>query len=271
MSAELPQILQVEVSTKCNRRCRYCRSDRARQQRPELIDTALYEKLVRENAGHVGRLNLWGAGEPLLHPDLLAMITLARGAGIPHIKLSTNGTLLGPASAADLTAAGLTDLRLTIHRDPDGAWSPQAIARLHGLCAERNCGQARIRVTAAAVILDRTREPYDRLAALVAETGADQLELWPNMWRSELPLPRRAGKHLCTRLFDTLTCLSDGSIVPCCYGYDHPLTLGNVARQSSVEVWESEMFCILRKAFRAGRLSSCSACNCGLAHAWSNT
>jgi hypothetical protein len=269
--SEPPRILQVEVSTTCNRRCGYCRSERARQQRPALIAGELYEKLVCENAGHIERVNLWGAGEPLLHPNLLGMVAFARGAGIPRVKLSTNGILLGPASARTLGLAGLTDLRVTIHRDQDGAWSPVALAHLRFLCAELKRVPRQIRVTAATVILDDARERYDRLAAVVAEMGADELELWPNMWRDELPMPRRPDGRRCTRLFDTITCLSDGSIIPCCFGYEHPAILGNVARQSSVAIWSSDGFRSLREAFRAGRLPSCFACNFGLSYPWSKT
>jgi MoaA/NifB/PqqE/SkfB family radical SAM enzyme len=62
------------------------------------------------------QVTLQGLGEPLLHPDLVAMVTAAKHRGL-RVGFNTNGTLLTPDKAEALVAAG-TDW---MHVSMDGA------------------------------------------------------------------------------------------------------------------------------------------------------
>jgi radical SAM protein with 4Fe4S-binding SPASM domain len=58
-------------------------------------------------------------GEPLLHPDLEAMIRYARRRGL-EVNLVTNGTLADPARARSLARAGLRTAQVSVEApDPD--------------------------------------------------------------------------------------------------------------------------------------------------------
>ncbi|MFH1985972.1 MAG: radical SAM/SPASM family putative metalloenzyme maturase [Pseudomonadota bacterium] len=104
----LPGTLHVEVTTRCNLRCRMCvkhadgggiaEGDMA----PAVFDAVL------PILPAVERLLLNGIGEPLLHPDLDAFIRAAR-ARMPEtasIGFQTNGILLTPERARSLVTAG---------------------------------------------------------------------------------------------------------------------------------------------------------------------
>jgi len=86
------------------------------------------------------RLTLQGLGEPLLAPDLLAMVRAARRRGVA-VGFNTNGSLLTPARARALIEAGLSWLRVsldgatadTLHAIRDGAHFDRIVANLRGL------------------------------------------------------------------------------------------------------------------------------------------
>lgn len=110
------------VTTQCNLNCIYCedfgRRRNAEALPPLPLDDAL--RLLRVVRSGTDRLILTG-GEPLLHPDILPLVTRARREmGFRHLTLMTNGLLL-PQQEALLPAVD----RLVVSMDstdPD-LWS----------------------------------------------------------------------------------------------------------------------------------------------------
>jgi radical SAM protein with 4Fe4S-binding SPASM domain len=113
----LPRELQVEVTAACNLRCRMCLV----RYRPPLgrltasMPFAAFRTLV-DGLPTLERLTLQGLGEPLLAPDLPAMVGYAAARGI-RVGFNTNATLLTRERAARLVDAGLDWLHVSL----DGA------------------------------------------------------------------------------------------------------------------------------------------------------
>jgi cyclic pyranopterin phosphate synthase len=113
--------LRISVTDRCNMRCRYCMPrevfgpDHAFLERDELLSFEELHRVVRAAARlGVTKLRLTG-GEPLLRRELSTLVGLLAGVeGIDDLALTTNGVLL-PRFAADLRAAGLS--RLTVSLD----------------------------------------------------------------------------------------------------------------------------------------------------------
>src|SRR5439155_13300251 len=101
---ELPEELYLEVTNRCNLRCRTC---------PQFFGMSeasadLTVERVAQIAAQLPRLKravLHGIGEPLLNPHLPQIVTLLKARGV-HVLFNTNGTLLRPARIADLARAG---------------------------------------------------------------------------------------------------------------------------------------------------------------------
>lgn len=125
--------LRISVVDRCNFRCPYCmpeerypRDDGAPDAAGRLSPVQV-EALARAFVAlGVDKLRLTG-GEPLLRRDLPEIVArLARIAGVRDLALTTNGSLLA-ARAADLRAAGLR--RLTVSLD---ALDPAVFAHMSG-------------------------------------------------------------------------------------------------------------------------------------------
>ena len=83
-------IFQIEVTNRCNFNCKYCiRNFWKAKQRD--MDIKLFKKIISET--NPEKLDLYGIGEPLLHPKFLEMVKLARDS---KISFTTNGSLLKP-------------------------------------------------------------------------------------------------------------------------------------------------------------------------------
>jgi MoaA/NifB/PqqE/SkfB family radical SAM enzyme len=119
----LPVDVQIEVTGACNLRCRMCLV----RYRPPLnrmagsLSMPLFRRIVDALPG-LRTLTLQGLGEPLLCPDLPAMVEYAAARGI-RAGFNTNGTLLVRRTAERLVRAGLAWLHVSI----DGA-TPETYA-----------------------------------------------------------------------------------------------------------------------------------------------
>ena len=121
--------LRISVTDRCNLRCRYCMPEEEYVWLPrhDILDFEEVERLVTVFASlGVDRVRLTG-GEPLLRKDLPELVSrIHRRPGIRDLALTTNGILL-PRQGADLRAAGLS--RVTVSLD---SLEPKRFAWLAG-------------------------------------------------------------------------------------------------------------------------------------------
>ncbi|MCK4602248.1 MAG: radical SAM protein, partial [Phycisphaerae bacterium] len=100
-------------TNRCNLACKHCYQD---SERTGLDDElALEEKLElvdQMGSAHMPMLALSG-GEPTISRDLLPVIRRASGFGM-HLTIATNGTTMTPALAAELAAAGLRYVEISL-------------------------------------------------------------------------------------------------------------------------------------------------------------
>lgn len=97
-------IISWNTTRACNLSCVHCYRDAGAVAAGELT-TAEGKKLLDEIARAGFKIMVFSGGEPLIRPDIGELIAHARQAGLRPV-LGTNGTLITPAIAAGLKAAG---------------------------------------------------------------------------------------------------------------------------------------------------------------------
>ena len=150
--------LRLSLTDRCNLRCRYCMPEEEYVWLPRasILSFEEIQRLVGIFAGlGATKVRLTG-GEPLLRHDVPALVALlARQARVTDLALTTNGMLLA-AHAADLRAAGLH--RVTVSLDtlrPDRFEAYTRSKRhadvLAGIAAARAAGFRRLKVNTVVV------------------------------------------------------------------------------------------------------------------------
>ena len=150
--------LRLSVTDRCNIRCFYCMPADHVVFRPreELLTFEEIERFVLVAASlGVSKLRLTG-GEPLVRSDISKLVgRLAAVPGIKDLAMTTNGLLLAE-QAADLRAAGLD--RLNVSLDTMSEATFERISRrtglqkvLDGIFAARQAGFEKIRLNAVAI------------------------------------------------------------------------------------------------------------------------
>jgi hypothetical protein len=143
----LRSIHQIEVTTFCNLRCRYCPSPKQEQLRGQKamhMDIRIFERaldwaeaLNERREDKRGELSLTGIGEALLHPEFVDFVALARKR-LPANPLvfSTNGLLLTDELCAQL-APYRPRIYVSLHR-PEKAGPAIQAAKRYGLFEQAN-------------------------------------------------------------------------------------------------------------------------------------
>lgn len=106
--------VHVEPTTGCNLSCRTCVRN-AWDEPTGFMSMATYRRLMDglRAIPSVQNVTFWGFGEPLLHPDIVEMVALAKGLGA-RTEIITNGVLLSEAKARGLIEAGLDSIVVSV-------------------------------------------------------------------------------------------------------------------------------------------------------------
>lgn len=113
------QVVEIEVSSKCNRRCKYCPQTYKWFRKPEhLMDKALFKHIISQltELAFAGRLSFHMYNEPLLHPGLEELVAHARSMlPLAWLVIYTNGDLLTDERYNSLLNAGIDRFLVTRH------------------------------------------------------------------------------------------------------------------------------------------------------------
>ena len=162
----------LEVTSRCNLRCRYCFADGGRgEQDPSQAELKAAIRDIAAKCG--GPLLQFSGGEPTLRDDLPELVRFAKEAGCGYTQVNTNGIRLAqdPAYAKRLKEAGLDIVFLQL----DGTRN-EIYETLRGvplletkLEAIRVCSELRIGVTLVPTVVKGVNDDdLGRLVALAA-------------------------------------------------------------------------------------------------------
>jgi MoaA/NifB/PqqE/SkfB family radical SAM enzyme len=126
--------VQVEITTRCAGRCRYCpHTLLAERWRSGDLGWEAFTRLwplMRRAA----RVHLQGWGEPLLHPDFFKMADLARKAGC-QVSTTTCGLGMSDALAERLVASGIDIIAFSLAGTDAASNAPRTKVAFEAVCA----------------------------------------------------------------------------------------------------------------------------------------
>ncbi len=298
----LPLHVFVEVSGECNYRCVKCARQHPRFQddgpvtdgegpSARLMSFDRFRLILEEIGDTLLTLRLWHYGEPLLNPDLPRMVRAAKERGV-FVAVSTNGSLLEPALARNLVAAGLDYLIVShdagtrqTYRLLHGADAFDLVrANLEGLVAVRHATRTRLPFVEFQVVVHRQNEAEVDLALEVGRAvGADKVSLVRLDERDVdpgtaaalggvEPLDPRFGplapddSDPCRLPWREAVIRYSGVVLPCVSDVGQEHSLGRLFREPSRagfrEVWNGPAFRTFRRAVRRndGSVPMCRGC-----------
>ncbi|HXC89059.1 MAG TPA: pyrroloquinoline quinone biosynthesis protein PqqE [Stellaceae bacterium] len=179
VAVEPPLALLAELTHRCPLRCPYCSNPLALERASAELDTATWQRVLREAAA-LGVLQVhFSGGEPLVRRDLASLVGHAAEAGL-YGNLITSGIGLDADRITALAAAGLEHVQLSLQdSDPDQG---DRVAGLAGAQAHKRRAADLVRKAGLPLTVNTVvhRQNLERLGAIVAlalTLGADRLEI----------------------------------------------------------------------------------------------
>ncbi len=167
-----PTYLQIEPTTRCNLRCRYCVGWRGPRGD---MSSEMFERVLAQ-ADSLRYVALHGEGEPFMHPDYLEMVDRLRQAGV-EVSIITNGRFLERVTVRRLVELEVSSVGVSVDSlDPETYdWVCQSdlqtvLDGLERLLATRR-DSTRPDVHLCAVLMNRTIDGIPRLVEFSRARG----------------------------------------------------------------------------------------------------
>ncbi len=282
-----PIKLHVEPTSLCNLRCIMCPQSLDEVQKSEtgFMDLDLYRSIIDQATGTVREINLFFRGESFLHKRIFEMIRICEDAGIvAHI--STNATMLTEDYISQLMDSGLSKLTISFdagqkelyEKMRKGAKFERTLRNTLMLLHEKLRRESSKPYVAMQVIQlfggDRSVDPSVPSAFTERFEGlpVDEWDtFWAHGWAGTMgngkdgftAAPHGQNYYPCNWLWKSMAIYWDGTVPACCADFTSEQIVGDLNKNSLLEIWNGPEFQAIRQAHVGGGLNDYSLCrNC---------
>lgn len=222
-------------------------------------------------------------GEPLLHPQLDVLLSIAEASGL-NVNITTNGGLLERKKELLLKHA-VRQINISLHDAEENIapekWTEylQSALNFATLAAEKTYVCLRLWNSTNAesdvfnkFILKEIASKFDiSIDTLEDDTKGNGIKLADHIFlqrapRFEWPDENIEGSQTqknCYALRDHIAILADGQVVPCCLDADANLKLGNIFTENLSDILETERARNLKKGFEQHKIVELFCASCG--------
>ena len=292
-----PLSVQLFPIYACNFKCKYCFQAIPYDNRGEVCNNTTmsletFKKFV-EDAKKFGdkikAIHFAGYGEPLLHPDIDKMIKILVDSDVAEVvDIITNASLLNKTLSRKLLEAGLGKLRISLQGLDSKAYKEVSDVEIDFSKFKQNIKDFKemrdrynykteiyIKILDAALGDYTEREFYEtfspmcdyiaveHLSPLVSDLKYEDMFSSKKEFNDSVRGDKRAELKVCPWPFYMFLINPDGDVSPCCNHYK-PIVLGNINKDSIVDVWNSAIL----KTFQKQQLlnnrnvyEACRTCN----------
>jgi radical SAM protein with 4Fe4S-binding SPASM domain len=262
---EFPLNIDIEVSSRCQIQCDHCFRQYMDIGEDDLMPLEMYKTIIKE-CGRYGLFTLKFSmrGEPLMHPDIVEMVTYAKQQGVKEVWLNTNGGLLTDKLTRDLITAGtdwitmsfdgLGEIYESIRKPLKYIESLNKLKMLRKIRDELHANTLLNVQTIWSAIKHNPNEYISLMKSIV-----DRVAYNPDMNFEEIILVPD-DNFICPRLWQRISITSQGNYLKCPSDFKMEEIIGNVNEHSVKEAWD-----ILqgqqRQLHLSGRKKESKVCN----------
>ena len=269
-----PPCLQIEPTSVCNYRCTFCyQTDEAFTKKANghmgFMTLERFQAAVDEaQREHCEAVTLASRGEPLLHPDIVAMLAYLRGKFVAS-KVNTNAWFLDEAKSHALLQADLNTLVFSVDAASEPTYSQLRVGgKLERVVAnikrfwqikQRDYPQSRTIVRISGVKVPGTPE-IEEMQAFWGDYADQVAFVAYNPWENTYEQPLNDVTRHCSDLWRRMFVWWDGTVNPCDVDYRSTLAVGKVGESSLSDLWMNDQYMALRGKHLAMQRRECSPC-----------
>lgn len=292
----LPFNISVEPTTTCNLACPECPSGLKSFSRPTgNLQAHFYRKTIDQLSDKLLYLYFYFQGEPYLHPDFLDLVQYAVSKNI-YTVTSTNGHFLTEKKARETVASGLDRILISIDGTTQEVYQQYRVGGslrkvIEGaknlVQARKDAGADTPHIIFQFLVVKPNEHQVENVKKLAAEIGVDEVvlktaqiydyqqghELIPTIGKYSRYARQADGRYKiknellnhCWKLWHSCVITWDGRLVPCCFDKDAAHQLGDLNRQSLMEIWRGSEYRRFREKILSSRseIDMCTNCSEG--------
>ena len=251
--------IYVEITNNCNLNCSFCSVDKRIK---NLISVENFEHILKSIKDYTDYIYLHVKGEPLLHPQLKDLLTLADNYGL-KVNLTTNGTLIKEKQDI-LKNSVINKINVSLHCENN---KPNYFEDVFNTCNTLVDKTIVYRIwtlsngefdEVSTNIVERLKDYYFLSTEVVEKIKHEQnIKIAENIYvdkDNEFEWPNLEGNKelngFCMALKTQLAILVDGTVVPCCLDSNGSIPLGNIYKNTLEEIMNSDRFINLKKSLQ---------------------
>jgi len=270
---DFPPYLQIEPSSICNYRCVFCyETDKTFTRKSNgfmghmKLDT--FKRAIDEAEGRVEFISLASRGEPLLCPEIVAMLAYTRGKFL-NLKMNTNASLLDEEKCHAILQSGIKTLVFSADAAEEPLYGQLRVGgklkivlanieRFQRLRATQYADSHLITRVSGVKISDS--QNIDSMQTLWGDLVDQVAFVEYNPWENTYQQPVNDITTPCSDLWRRMFLWWDGKINPCDTDYKSTLCLGKLQDAGLGEAWTSDQYAKLRQNHLAKQRSAQSPC-----------
>lgn len=279
-----PKFFTIETCDDCNARCIMCpKGGEEKKLEKRLMSEELFSRILEEIRPYVDWIQmicLNSDGEPLLDQTISKKIKLLKDAGVRHVNISTNGSLLTVNRIREILDSNLDDIRISLdglkretYERIRGLNYQTVFENVHNLIKMRNERKSSMSIRLRMVKMEENKDEW-----------TDWLEYWSGFLPSEndkvqlMPMHTWSGTVAdesasnisyyadkpCISPFSSMTINYDGGVQLCDSDILQREIVGDACKSSLKEIWNGEKFAQIRNWHRnSGRnnIPICRGCD----------
>ncbi len=268
-----PPCVQIEPTSVCNYRCVFCyQTDKrfARKSSGHMGTMALdlFKRVVDDIEHEVEAVTLASRGEPLLCPDIEAMLKYLSGKFL-GLKINTNAWLLDDAKAHALLAADANTVVFSADASTPELYAKMRVGgKLERVLENiRNFQEIRARhypnsrtITRVSGVKFTEEQDLGEMDAFWSE-HVDQVAFVDyNPWENSYNNAPNGCMQACSDLWRRTFVWWDGRVNPCDVDYRSFLAAGDARSESLTEIWRGSKYQELRDAHVGGGRQGVTPC-----------
>jgi radical SAM protein with 4Fe4S-binding SPASM domain len=269
-----PPCLQIEPTSICNYRCLFCYQvdeefTRKASGMMGMMSFDLFKRIIDQTEGQCEAVTLASRGEPLICPDIEAMLRYMSGKFLA-LKLNTNAWFLDEKLCHAILESGINTVVFSADAASEPAYSKLRvngnldrvhanIKRFHSI-HERDYPKSRTITRVSGVKVSGTDE-LENMKEFWGELVDQVAFVKYNPWENSYDKSINDISEPCSDLWRRMFVWWDGKINPCDVDFKSHLCVGNASSQDLGSLWQSEKYMVLRESHIAKKRSHCEPCN----------
>ena len=272
-----PETVILEVTNACNLRCWMCHfhSEHAKRTRKiGFMPRKIWKKVIDELAQAPHSINLYtfGAGEPLLHPELFEIIRYAKSKHNIKVGFLSNGMLLNSNARRQIFEYNLDWIGFSLDGDDPnlfekfrkGSNYKQIEGNITSFLKEKkyqgvNYPYVKLNMVLYPELKGKENSFIKKWIDLVDEISISVFR--PIGVRDYVEVKKK--RHYCPLLDKMMVISWDGKVALCCEDIFVDVCLGSVLEETIPEIWQGKKFMKARNLHKKGKwykLSPCRDC-----------